>query len=394
MNENEIVFCKKCVISNLRPTSTKEGQNTKGEIKPTTNFTDGVCDACIWAEIKETKIDWELREKELYDLCNQHRKSDGNYDVIVPASGGKDSVYVAHLLKHKYGMNPLTITWAPNIPTEIGQRNQYNLVKSGFNNMLISPNGEVHRKLTSFAFKNLGHPFQPFIFGQRSVGPKIALKYNISLIFYGENVAEYGNNYKDNYSPIMDPELYTCYDTDNDLTRLGGVSVKELREKYNFSKADLLPYKSPSMEEIENNDIEIHYMSYYRKWVPQENFYYAVQNTFFEPAPVRSKGSYSKYSGVDDKIEWLHFYMMFIKFGMGRATADAAQEIRSGKISREEAVSLVNLYDNEFPDEFLPDFLEYMSIEESEFFDIIDSFRPEHLWELIDNKWRIKHKVS
>ena len=394
MASMEVVYCEKCVISNLRPTSTKEGQHTKGELKPTTRFLDGVCDACRWAIRKNTEVDWNKRERELQDLCDKHRKSDGNYDVIVPASGGKDSVYVAHLLKHKYKMNPLTVTWAPNIPTETGQLNQYNLVKSGFNNLLISPNGEIHRKLTAFAFKNLGHPFQPFIFGQRSVGPKIALKYDVGLIFYGENVAEYGNNIEDNYSPIMDPELYTCYDTDDDKTKLGGMTIKELKSEYNFTRADLLPYKSPSMDDIIQNSLETHYMSYYRKWVPQENFYYAVKNTFFEPAPVRSVGSYSKYSGVDDKLEWLHFYMMYIKFGMGRATADAAQEIRSGKINREEAVSLVNLYDGEFPQDYLPDFLDYMSISEIDFFDIIDSFRAPHLWEKIGNDWKIKHTVS
>jgi hypothetical protein len=137
--------------------------NIKNEKKPTTQFTDGVCDACRWAVIKETEIDWKDRENELQELCDRYRKGNGEYDVVVPASGGKDSMYVAHLLKHKYNMNPLTVTWAPNIWTEIGQKNHLNLIKSGFNNLLISPNGQTHRKLTRFAFENIGHPFQPFI---------------------------------------------------------------------------------------------------------------------------------------------------------------------------------------------------------------------------------------
>ena len=142
----KVIFCKRCVISSLRPTSTIEAKHTRNEKKPTTQFTDGVCDACRWAVRKETEIDWTKREKELQELCDKHRNANGEYDVIVPASGGKDSMMVAHLLKYKYKMNPLTVTLAPNIWTEIGQKNHLNLIKSGFNNLLISPNGKIHRK--------------------------------------------------------------------------------------------------------------------------------------------------------------------------------------------------------------------------------------------------------
>ncbi|MDC1358666.1 N-acetyl sugar amidotransferase [Gammaproteobacteria bacterium] len=390
---SEVSFCTRCVISTLRPTSTIEGKHKKNEEKPTTQFANGICDACRWAVIKETEIDWTQRASELHELCDKNRKGNGEYDVVVPASGGKDSMYVAHVLKHKYKMNPLTVTWAPNIWTEIGQKNHLNLIKSGFNNLLISPNGKVHRKLTRFAFEIIGHPFQPFIFGQRSVGPKVALQHDIKLIFYGENVAEYGNNIKDNYSPIMDPRLYTCYDIDDQETRLGGMKIKDLYEQHGFERSDLIPYRSPSLETVTASGLQVHYMSYYKKWVPQENFYYAMKNTMFEPAETRTTGSYSKYSGLDDKLEWLHFYMMFIKFGMGRATADAAQEIRSDKITRDEGVKLVELYDSEFPTQHVGTLCEYMDLSEDEFYSIIDSFRSEKLWEKVDGKWLLKHHV-
>lgn len=388
------IFCKRCVISSLRPTSTIEGQNTRAEVKPTTQFTDGVCDACLWADMKETDIDWVSRENELEALCARHRKDNGDHDVIVPASGGKDSMYVSHILKEKYGMNPLTVTWAPNIWTEIGVKNHQNLIKSGFNNLLVSPNGSVHRTLTRAAFENLGHPFQPFIFGQRSVGPKAALQNDIRLIFYGENVAEYGNRKEDNLSPTMDARLFTCFDIDNPATKLGGLTIEELNENFGLKRKDLIQYHSPSQEDVEKAGLEVHYMSYYRKWVPQDNYYYAVRNTFFEPSETRTTGSYSKYSGLDDKLEWLHYYMMFIKFGMGRATADAAQEIRSGKITREEGVKLVQLYDSEFPQQHLAAYCDYMGLDEKRFFEIIDSFREPSLWELRGDEWNLRFQVT
>ena len=136
-----INFCKNCVISDKRPITSIEARHTHGEKKNTTRFTDGICDACLWAEEKEIKINWDARESELWELCEKHRKLDGSYDVIVPASGGKDSMYVSHILKHKYKMNPLTVTWAPNIWTETGIFNHQNLIKSGFDNVLHSVNG-------------------------------------------------------------------------------------------------------------------------------------------------------------------------------------------------------------------------------------------------------------
>ena len=133
---------------------------------------DGVCEACRWNLIKENKIDWREREIELETLLDRFRSSDGSYDVIVPASGGKDSVYVSHILKHKYGMTPLTVTWAPSLWTEQGRRNQENLVKSGFDNLLISPNGEIHRLLTKLAFTKSRSPFSAFYFWAEKYWPK------------------------------------------------------------------------------------------------------------------------------------------------------------------------------------------------------------------------------
>jgi hypothetical protein len=234
------------------------------------------------------------------------------------------------------------------------------------------------------AFKNLGHPFQPFIIGQRVVGPKTALNYNVKLVMYGENVAEYGNNIEDNYVPTMDPRLYTCFDFNNDSLShylIAGISLSDLISKHGFTLSDLLPYKSPSLSEINEAGVEVHYMSYYRKWVPQENYYYAVENTDFVLNPKRRDGSFSRYAGLDDVMEDLHYYMQVIKFGMGRCTWDAAQEVRSGRLERDEAVQLVRKYDQEAPKQFINEILSYLGLSYEEFASILNSFRSPHLWE-------------
>jgi N-acetyl sugar amidotransferase len=175
-----VQFCQRCVISNQRPNSAVEFKHTADSRKSTIHLdAEGVCDACRVAEEKARTIDWSAREKELQDLCDRHRKNDGSYDCLVPGSGGKDSFYAAHVLKYKYGMHPLTVTWAPHIYTEWGQRNFHAWINAGFDNYLMTPNGRTHRLLTRLAVENLFHPFQPFMLGQKNLAPKMAALFNI-----------------------------------------------------------------------------------------------------------------------------------------------------------------------------------------------------------------------
>jgi len=370
----EVKFCKKCTISNQRPRIIFDEE--------------GVCSACHYAEYKQTKVDWSLREKELKDLCGRFRKSNV-YDVIVPSSGGKDSSYVAHQLKYKYGMNPLTVTWAPHIYTDIGWRNfQAAIHKGGLDNILGTPNGITHRKLTKLAFEILGDPFQPFIYGQTNFPLQIAAKYKIPLLMYGENgEVEYGGDMKNAFSPTRD------YRTDHKDHYFSGISPEDLIH-YGISEKEIFRYGSPSVEELDAMGAEIHFLGYYKKWTPQEHYYYCVEHTGFTANPVRSEGTYSKYASLDDKLDGFHYYLAFIKFGIGRATSDTAHEIRDGHITREEGVRLVRRFDGEFPKKDFKEFLEYCDITKDYFWKIIDSWRSPHLWERVNGQWKLKFQVS
>ena len=389
----QVVFCKRCVISNQRPNSTVEFKNVKDEEKATINFDkDEICDACRYQDSKASNIDWEKREDALKSLCDLHRNNNGDYDVIVPGSGGKDSAYASHVLKYKYGMNPLTVTWAPHKYTEIGWKNFENWIhEGGLDNILFTPNGKLHRYLTKEAFTNLLHPFQPFIVGQRIIGPMMAAKFNVKLVFYGENQAEYGNNVDENYTPTMDKKFFSVDDPMDIM--LGGKSIRDIISETDFKLNDFKPYVPPKAEYLESKGVEVHYLGYYLPWDPQECYYYATENTGFQSNSERTEGTYSKYSSIDDKIDMFHYLTTLVKFGIGRATYDAAQEIRNNKITREEGVQLVRKFDQEFPNKYFKDFLEYISLSESEFHNILDQFRSPHLWEKIDGEWVLKHAV-
>ena len=147
------------------------------------------------------------------------------------------------------------------------------------------------------------------------------------------------------------------------------------------------------MRTFARNRTSIHFMGYYKFWDPQENFYYCTEHTGFTPNTERSEGTYSKYASLDDRIDGYHYYLAYIKFGIGRATSDAAHEIRDGKITREEGIALVRRYDGEFPKKHFEEFLEYCSITEKQFDEIMDSWRSDHLWERVDGSWRLKHPI-
>lgn len=388
-----VKFCRRCVISNQRPSSVVEFKNRPSDSKPTIEFdAAGICAACRYAEIK-ADIDWRERERELIALCDRHRSRDGTYDCIIPGSGGKDSAFTAHVLKYKYGMNPLTVTWAPHQYTGIGWKNFQNWIESGLDNLLYTPNGRLHRLLTRLAFENLVHPFQPFILGQRMIGPRFSTLYNIPLVFYGENPAEYGNNIEDNYRPTMDMSFFYQGAKDVGSMYLGGLPVQELAERHQIDAKDLNPYLPVDGDRMRAVGTQVHYLGYYLRWDPQECFYYAAENTGFQPNEERTEGSYSKYSSIDDRIDPLHYYTTFIKFGVGRATYDAAQEIRNHKITREEGAALVKRYDAEFPAKYFKEILAYMGITEARFWEVIDQARSPHLWKFEAGEWHLRHTV-
>ena len=389
----DVRFCARCVISNQRPSSTVEYAHRSDSKKETIHFdADGVCDACRFAEWKDTRANWADRERELLDLLARHRRTDGRHDVLVPGSGGKDSVYASHVLKYKYGMNPLTVTWAPHIYTEVGWRNFQSWIHAGFDNYLCTPNGRVHRTLTRLAFENLLHPFQPFIFGQKGLAPKLAATYGIPLVIYGENEVEYGNPVAEAASAQRDPRYYAQQQSLDDLY-LGGVRVPELAS-HGVTIKDLAPYLPADPAVLAEKRIEVHYLGYYLKWIPQECYYYAVEHAGFEANTERTEGTYSKYNSIDDRMDGLHYYTTFIKFGLGRATYDAAQEIRNHHLTRDEGVALVRRFDGEVPRKYLSENLEYMGLTEPRFWEIIDQFRSPHLWKREGDTWVLRHRVS
>jgi N-acetyl sugar amidotransferase len=381
----EIQFCKNCVVSNQRPR--------------TTFNEEGICSACQWSFEKDHVVDWKNRSRELDELCDRFRSKNGSFDIVVPGSGGKDSAFVAHQLKHRYGMHPLCVTWSPFEYTDIGRNNLQNFINSGFTNILGQPDGQIHRKLTRLAFEIKGDAWEPFTYGQKAWAFHIAVRFGIKLIFYGENgELEYGGSEKYKNAPKETPEEW-------EHEYFKGASVDELvrigLERGLFTQKEvagdaLMLYKAPSSDQILNTGTEMHWYSYYNKWVPQENFYYSAKHCGFQCNPEgRSEGTYTKHVSLDDKADGFHWYLSYMKFGMCRASRDVQTDIRRHHITREEGVRLTRRFDGEFPIKHFQWFLEYVGISEDYFWEVMDRYREKsNVWEKDGKEWRLKYIVS
>jgi hypothetical protein len=266
------------------------------------------------------------------------------------------------------------------------------IVVGGVDNVTFKPNGRVHRLLTRLAIENLLHPFQTFILGQKNLAPKMALRFHVPLVFFGENEAEYGNPIADNAISLRDKSYFAMQHLSEIF--LAGVPVPELMERYQLSLNDLRAYLPAEGGELDRSQIEVHYLGYHLKWTPQESYYYAVEHTGFEANPVRTEGTYSKYNSLDDRIDGLHYYTTYIKFGLGRASYDAAQEIRNKHLTREEGVALVRRFDGEFPERYFREVMDSLEMKPERFLELCDEFRSPHLWERRNGQWTLRHMVS
>ena len=383
----EVKWCKKCVISNQRPRII---------------FDDaGVCAACNNRNAR-TDIDWAARGTQLEALLEEHRKGTGEWDVVVPSSGGKDSCYVAHQLKYEYGMNPLLVTWSPLKYTDIGIQNFDALCDSGFTAIRCTPDGQTHRTLARLCFEEFGDAFHVFVLGQVYFPIHMALKFGINLVFYGENgEVEYAGDstFVDQpYRDLLNDEAWLkgyMKGTTIDELIAYGMETKDYMKDFDLNKCDLSFYRPPNVEEMKaKSTSRLHFFGHFKEWIPQENFYYAAEHTGFKPNPERTEGTYSKYASLDDKMDGFHYYMRYIKFGLGRCMEDAAHEVRDGHITRDEGIALMERFEGEFPKKYFQEFLNYLGISEDHFWSVVDDWRPQHLWKKQDNDWVLRHPVT
>jgi len=346
---------------------------------------EGLCNACVWSEEKK-RLDWKTREGELITLLENHRSHEGKFDCLVPVSGGKDGSYVAYNLKHKYGMNPLCVTITPALPLPLGEENLRSFVESGFNHISINPDYEAMRVLNKLGFIEMGFPYYGWLTSITTAPIKMALAYGISLIFYGEDgEVEYGGSTETSKNPIYDTKYQKRVYLEGGYEKVIKGSALSNSQRYFF--------EYPSDEELVNSEINLTHWSYFENWDPYRNYLVAKEHCGLREADVANSGTFTNFSQNDQALYALHTYLMYLKFGFGRANQDASIEIRRGAMNRDQAINLVNLYDGHYPEEFLEVYLHYYQMEKNEFDLVIDKYANRDLFEKLNGKWTPRFKI-
>ena len=367
-------MCKKCLMLSTRPRLTFDEH--------------GVCSACQWAEEKRTVVDWKAREAELRRYCDRYRSRDGNFDCIVPVSGGKDSSMVAHKLKHRYHMHPLciNINHSPRVNTPLNEINLTNFIEQGFDCMRIYPNPKVLQILDRKGLVDYGQPYFGWMTAMVLAPLKIATQLNIPFIMYGEEgEVEYGGSVALKNTPV-----YTVDDTVRYY--LSGIHPEIYREI--LTDKELYWHLPPSEEAVRRLAPAVAHWSYFENWNSNENFRYARDHVGLQVQETNSPGTYNAFAQTDGILYPLHTYFMFLKFGFGRCTQDVCIDIRSGELTREAGLPLVEQYDEVYPEQFEEQYLDYYQMSRDEFYAVIDRFANRELLHKVDGRWRKKFSYA
>ncbi|MGZ3769096.1 MAG: N-acetyl sugar amidotransferase [Bdellovibrio sp.] len=341
----------------------------------------GRCNACVWSEEKKT-LDWGVREKELLQLFNKHSRPQGQYDIIVPVSGGKDGSYVSHMCRSKYGLNPLCVTINPPLRSGLGYQNLENFKKAGFPLIEINPPYEIMRKLNKRGFVEQGRPLYGWTTAIFTSVIRIAKAFNISLIMYGEDgEIEYGGSNESKYKPTFTAEFVRRVYLEGRV----GDTFRDLGPN------DLFFW---DFGQGEHSGIELAHWSYFENWDPYRNYLVAKEFCGLGEKEQSNTGTYTNFAQNDNVLYDLHTYLMYLKFGFGRSTQDVGIDIRRGALSREQGSQLAQMYDNHFPEEYLQDYLNYYQMKEDEFFAVLDNFANKFLFKKVGKLWEPTFEIK
>lgn len=370
---NDLMVCKKCLMLSTRPRLSFNEE--------------GLCSACQWAEEKRT-INWKSRQEELECLCDLYRKNDGSFDVIVPVSGGKDSSMVAHRIRHEYNMNPLcvNISHSPAMNTEMNEKNLNSFMEAGFSVLRVYPNPIIEQRIDRAGLIEYGQPYLGWMSAMTIAPIKIATQFNIPFIMYGEEgEVEYGGS-----TELKNQPHYTL----EHIKRLylSGIDIDSLTG--DVSETDKYWWTPPSEAEIDRIKPAVSHWSYFYNWNSNENYRYARDNVGLQESSVNSVGTYNSFAQTDSKLYPLHTYFMYLKFGFGRCTQDVCIDIRAGEMDRVKGIELIKRYDEEYPQEFEDDYLNYYQLTREEFYNVIDRFANKEVLEKRDGVWRKSFDIA
>ena len=373
-------FCARCMYpENARPTITFDE--------------NGICSGCNYHQSrKELVIPWDEREqmlKETLEFARREAQKRGNsHDCIIPVGGGKDSTYQVWLMKKKYGMNPLLVTYNHIFNTPAGNKNLLNLVeKSGCDFLRFSSGVDSVRKIARFMLEKVGDLNWHYHAGIRTLPFQVAVKYNIPLIVWGEH----GFGELTGVVNLEDFVEFTKWTRKEHDMR--GYEPTDLVGQAGITEYDIAPFIYPSEKDIMAADIRGIFLSNHVFWNGKAQADLMISEMGFSPVSYRRERSFNLHSRLEDHANDVHDYLKFLKFGYGRATDDASMEIRHGRLDRKSAIALVEEYDHVEPST-LGLYCDFLGISKNQFYQIVEPMRDRNAWIKEKNSWKLTSRSN
>jgi N-acetyl sugar amidotransferase len=319
-------------------------------------------------------INWDTRKEEYEEIVfNAKQKKAPFYDALVPVSGGKDSIAQVHRLL-KYDLRILAVNVDYGIKTEIGRKNLECISRMGANLVIYRPELSLHTKLIRIGFEDFGDPDLLSHTLLHAYPIHVALRFKIPLVLLGENSAfEYGGCKSIRELNSMTREWFSKYAANN------GRDARFISKEYGIPMEKLILYDFP--DEFEHSDTKTIFCSFYFYWDSEINL--GISKEWgFKTLDGPGEGTYRNYVGIDEKINRIHQYMKVLKFGYGRATDHACEDIRNGRLTREDAKEVVRKYDLvPLSEYYVDDFVEFIGISRERFWEVLEKFRNKEIWQ-------------
>ncbi|MEW7009852.1 N-acetyl sugar amidotransferase [Lentilitoribacter sp. EG35] len=349
---------------------------------------DGICSGCRIHDEKDT-LDWSVRWKMLQELVSQYRVPNGrSYDCIVPVTGANDSYYIVHLVKQKLGLNPLLVTYNKYFNTPLGVRNLANLrIKFDCDILIQNINPNSVKNITRTTLRELGSVYWPCLAGQTVFPVQTAVRYQIPLIIWG---AHQGVEQVGMFSHENEAEMTRRYRKEHDLM---GKEADDLISNFDtLSEDDIWQYRYPNDAELQRIGVRGIYLGNYVRWDPKAQHEKMIKSYGYSTSNFpRTFDAYDHtdcYNYMD-----LHDHLKFLKHGYSKVTDHASREIRHGRISRSQAISMVSSY-RAIGTQYSNLFCEWLELDDQSLGFILDQHRNPLHWEKIPPvDWKFKHSL-
>jgi N-acetyl sugar amidotransferase len=360
--------------------------------RPNVIFSEsGLCSSCL-QYTHPSQIDWQLRLAEIEDIKNYAEKNNSSgYDCIIGVSGGKDSTVQALFVRDILKMKPLLVSmsYPPDQVSELGVKNLSNLISLGFDCVSISCSPQIWKNLMKEGFYRFGNWAKSTELALFSSVPRIAVTYQIPIVWWGENAAvQFGEMNIEGTGPSDGNKLKYS-------NTLDGGNIKWIIES-GLDKNQIIQYQYPSDAEMMKAGIRILFLGHYiRDFTIYSNGNRAVLRGLAVKEPSLTDADFWGTSMLDEDFFTLNMMIKWLKYGFGRANDNVNEEIRCGRMSREEAIEIVEKFDGLCSNEVIEKFCTFIGITQNEFWIVVDTFVNSDLFEKVElGVYRKKFKVG